>query len=85
MSAHEITTVSQQYRKRVEAILTPDELALFDAYQQRVQAAITRRDTSPVAVTPDEQTVLDKLAADTQAAALHKQLDVLLRIEMPPQ
>jgi hypothetical protein len=85
MTAHEITTVSQQYRKRVEAILTLDELAHFDAYQQRVQAAIARRDTAPVALTSDEQAVLDKLAADTQAAALHKQLDVLLRIEMPPQ
>jgi hypothetical protein len=85
MSANEIATVSQQYRKRIAAILTPDELARFDAYQQRVQAAIARRDTAPVALTPDEQVVLDKIAADTQAAALHKQLDVLLRIEIPPQ
>jgi hypothetical protein len=85
MSANEIAKVSQQYRKRVEAVLTPNELAHFDSYQQRVQAAIARRDTAPIALTPDEQAVLDKIAADTQAAALHKQLDVLLRIEMPPQ
>jgi len=85
MSAGEIATVTQQYRERVEAILAPDELAHFDAYQRRVQAAIARRDTAPVALNPDEQAVLDKLAGDTQAAALHKQLDVLLRIETPPQ
>lgn len=85
MSADEITTVTQHYRKRVEAILTPNELARYDAYQRRVQAAIARRDTAPVALAPDEQAVLDKLAADMQAAALHKQLDVLLGIEKPPQ
>jgi hypothetical protein len=85
MSGHEIATVSQQYRKRVEAILTANELARFDAYDRRMQAAIARRDTAPVAATPDEQAVLDKIAADTEAAALHKQLDVLLRLEIPPQ
>jgi hypothetical protein len=85
MSTNEIATVTQQYRKRVEAILTPRELARFDTYQRRVQAAIARRDTAPVALTTEEQAVLDKLAADTEASALHKQLDVLLRIEMPPQ
>lgn len=85
MSGKEIAAVSQRYRKRVEAVLTPDELARFDAYQQRVQAAIAQRDTAPIALTTDEQAVLDKIAADTQAAALHKQLDVLLRIEMPAQ
>ena len=85
MSGQEIAMVSQQYRKRVEAILTPDELACFDTYEQRIQGAIARRDTAPVAVTPGEQAVLDKIAADTQAAALHKQLDVLLRLELPPQ
>ena len=85
MSADEIATVTEQYRKRVEAILAPDELARYDAYQRRVQAAIARRDTAPVALHSGEQAVLDKLAADTQAAALHKQLDVLIRIEKPPQ
>jgi hypothetical protein len=85
MSAREIATVSQRYRKRIAAILSPDELARFDTYERRVQAAITRRDTAPVKPTSDEQAVLDKIAADTQAAALHKQLDVLLRITTPPQ
>ena len=85
MGSHEITLVSQQFRQRVEALLTPDELALFDAYQQRVQAAITRHDTAPIAQTPAEQAVVSKIAADPQAAALQKQLDILLRIEKPPQ
>jgi hypothetical protein len=85
MSANEIATVTQQYRNRIEAILTPDELACFDAYQQHVQCAIARRDSGPVALAPDEQAVLDKIAADTQAMALRTQLNVLLRIEIPPQ
>ncbi len=85
MSAHEIAMLSQRYRNRVQAILTPEELALFDAYHQRVEAAIERRDTRPVAPTPGEQAVLGKIAADAEAAALHKQLDILLRIEIPPQ
>jgi hypothetical protein len=60
-------------------------MAPFDVYEQRVQAAITRRDITPVLPTPDEQAVLDELAADRQATALRKQLDILLRIEIPPQ
>jgi hypothetical protein len=85
MSADEMTTLSRRYRERIEAILTPEHLARFDAYQQRVQVAIARRDASPIAPTPGEQAVLDDIAADTQAAALRKQLDILLRIEIPPQ
>jgi hypothetical protein len=85
MSADEIALVSRRYRERIESILTPEQLARFDAYERRVQAAITRRDTTPVFPTPDEQAVLDELAADMQAATLRKQLDILLRIEIPPQ
>ncbi len=85
MSANEIATVTQQYRNRIEAILTPEELTCFDAYQKRVQAAIARRDSGPVAMLPDDQAVLDKIAADTQAVALRTQLNVLLRLEIPPQ
>ena len=85
MSANEIATVTQQYRNRIEALLTPDELACFDAYQQRVQGAIDRRDSGSVALISDEQAVLDKIAADTQAVALRTQLNVLLRLEIPPQ
>jgi hypothetical protein len=85
MSANEVALVSHRYRERIEAFLTPERLALFDAYEQRVQAAIARRDATPVLPTLDEQAVLDELAADMQAAALRKQLDILLRIEIPPQ
>jgi len=85
MTAHEVTTVARQLRERVAAILSPDELARYDAYQQRLQAATDRHDVAPVAPTADEQALLDTLAADTLAAALHKQLLVLLRIETLPQ
>jgi hypothetical protein len=85
MTTNEIAAVSHRFRERIATMLSPEELARFDAYQQRVQAAIARRDTAPLALTPDEQAVLNKIAADTQAAALHKQLDILLRIETPPQ
>ena len=85
MSADEIASVSQRYRERIETILTPQGLAHFDAYHQRLQAALARRDATPVLPTPDEQVVLDELAMDTQAAALRKQLDILLRIEILPQ
>ncbi|MFL5807048.1 MAG: hypothetical protein ACJ8CR_35625 [Roseiflexaceae bacterium] len=85
MSADEILVISQRYRERIESILTPQQLTRFDAYQQRVQAAIARRDATPVLPTSDEQAVLDELAADMQAATLRKQLDILLRIEIPPQ
>jgi hypothetical protein len=85
MSANEIAIVSQQYRRRLEAILTPVQLASFDAYQQRLQDAIARRDSAPVGATPDEQAVLDAVALDTEAETLRKQLDILLRITTPPQ
>ena len=85
MSTSEITTVTRQYRERIIAILTPDELAQYDAYEQRMQVQANSRDSDPIEPTPAEQTVLDKIAADVQAAALHKQLMVLLRIETLPQ
>jgi len=85
MTADEIATAKRHYRERVEALLSPDELAQFDAYQQRVAAATERNDPDPVVPTAEEQAVLAKLAEDTQATALRRQLDVLLRIETPPQ
>jgi hypothetical protein len=85
MSANEIAAVTQQYQERVAAILSPAELAQFHAYEQRVQDAIARRDTAPVAATPQEQAALDRVAADQQAAVLRQQLDILLRIATPPQ
>jgi hypothetical protein len=85
MTADEIATVERQFRQRVHVILTPGELACYDSYQQRVQHAIDRRDLRPVAATPPEQAVLDVIANDIEAAALHKQLLVLLRVETLPQ
>jgi len=85
MSASEIATVTHQYRERITAILTPDEVAQYDAYEQRMQAQIDAHDLEPIDRTPVEHAVLAKIAADTQLAALHKQLMVLLRIETLPQ
>jgi len=85
MSANEIATVARQYRERILALLTPNEVADYNAYEQRVQAQIDSRDLEPIEPTPVEDTVLTKIAADAQAAALHKQLMVLLRIETLPQ
>jgi hypothetical protein len=85
MSASEIATVSQHYRDRIAALLTPAELVAYDAYEQRVRATAEARDPGPIEPTPAEQATLDKIAADTQAAALHKQLMVLLRVETLPQ
>jgi hypothetical protein len=85
MSANEIAAVSRHYRERIIALLTPDEIAQYDAYEQRVAAHIDARDPERIERTPVEQAVLTKIAADTQAAALHKQLMVLLRIETLPQ
>jgi hypothetical protein len=84
MTSDEIQLARQRYRARLEAILTPAELARYDAYQQRVQARLAQSDPAPIAATPDEQAVLDKIAADVEAAALDKQLLVLLRVERLP-
>ena len=85
MSVNEITTVTRQYQERIVAILTSDEAAQYDAYEQRVQVQINVRDSGLIEPTAVEQAVLNKIAADAQAAALHKQLMVLLRIETLPQ
>jgi hypothetical protein len=85
MSASEIATITRQYRERILALLTDNEIAQYDAYEQRVQAQIDAHNLEPVDPIPAEQTVLDKIAADERAAALHKQLMVLLRIETLPQ
>ena len=85
MTAQEIAAVSRRFRERVEALLSPQELSRFDAYQRRVAAAAAAHDAAPIAPTAEEQAVLDRLAEDTQAAVLRKQLDVLLRIETLPQ
>ena len=84
MRATEIATVTHQYRERITTLLTSDEIAHYDAYEQRVQEHSEGRPTEPIEPTPVEQAVLDKIAADAPAAALHKQLMVLLRIEILP-
>jgi hypothetical protein len=85
MSATEIATITRQFRERVAAILAPADLAAFDAYQRRIEQSIARRATAPIEPSPEEQAALDAVAADTQAAALRTQLDVLLRLVTPPQ
>jgi hypothetical protein len=85
MTTHEIAVAKRQYRERVEALLTAEELARFDAYHGRVEASLDSHETDPVMPTAEEQAALTKLAEDTQAAALRKQLDVLLRIDTLPQ
>lgn len=85
MTADEIQAASQRYRARVDAVLEPDEHALYAAYEERVSAGLSGNGVQPVAVTPAEQAVLDKIAADTEAAALYKALMALLRVEHLPQ
>jgi riboflavin biosynthesis pyrimidine reductase len=85
MTATEIDLVTRRLRARVEAILSGDELAAYDAYRGRVRAAMAQQDARPVEPTPVEQAVLGKIAADTQAAALDKQLLALIRVERLPQ
>ena len=85
MSADEIALVAQQYRARLETIFTPEQLSRFDAYERRIQAAIERRDSAPVEPAPEEQALLDAIAADTEAAALQARLDIVLRIRTSRQ
>jgi hypothetical protein len=85
MTTHEIAVAKRQYRECVEALLTAEELARFDAYHGRVEASLHTHETDPVMPTAEEQAALTKLAEDTQAAALRKRLDVLLRIDTLPQ
>jgi hypothetical protein len=85
MSATEIATITRQYQERIAAILSPAELAAFDTYQRRIEQSIARRASAPVVPSPAEQAALDIIAADRQAAALRTQLDILLRLDTPPQ
>ncbi|HEU5098005.1 MAG TPA: hypothetical protein VFU22_03100 [Roseiflexaceae bacterium] len=85
MGAHEITMVTEQYRGRIAELLTPEEIAQYDLYEQRLMSMLSANESSSAEPTPAEQAVLDKIAMDERAAALHKQLMVLLRIETLPQ
>ena len=85
MSASEIETVRRKFRARLEVLLSADELAAYDSYQQSVRSAIARGDTSPVDVSPAAQVVLDTIASDPQATGLDRQLLALMRVEKLPQ
>jgi hypothetical protein len=85
MSANEVEVSLQRYQVRLTAILTPDELALYEGYRQRVQAGIDQGETAPVRPSPEECAVIDKIEADTEAQALNKQLFALIRVDHLPQ
>ncbi|MFO7167834.1 MAG: hypothetical protein DIU80_007370 [Chloroflexota bacterium] len=85
MQSGEIQGVWQRYRARVAAILTPEELACYEAYQQRIRRAIERGDVAPIPVTEEEQAVLDKIASDIVATAIDRQFLALIRVAKLPQ
>ncbi|HWQ11150.1 MAG TPA: hypothetical protein VNL77_00025 [Roseiflexaceae bacterium] len=85
MQPGEIQRVWQRYRARVAAILTPEDLACYEAYQQRIRGAIDRGDVAPIPVTEEEQAVLDRIAADVQATAIDRQFLALIRVAKLPQ
>ncbi len=86
MSADEIALVSRRYRERIESLLTPEQLARFDAYEQRVQAALAH----PRCHTGASNRRRAGCARRTgrryaSRSSLRKQLDILLRSGLPPQ
>lgn len=85
MTTDEIRAAFERFMARVTAILTPDQLAVYQAYWRRVEASVVRHDPDPIAILPAEQTVLDLIAADTEATALRKAYSVLIGLEKLPQ
>ena len=85
MTTDEIQAAFERFMARVATILTPDELAAYRAYLQRLEVAVARRDPNPIAILPAEQAALDMIAADTEAAALRKAYSVLIGLEKLPQ
>jgi len=85
MTADEIALVRGRYRERLEELLTPAQLALYDGYHRRLEAKIRAGDTTTTPMRPDEQSVFDLIADDSAAAGLRAQLDILTRVDMPPQ
>ena len=63
MSACEIATVTRKYRERIIALLTPDEVAAYDAYEQRLQAQIDACNFEPTERMPVEQAVMRTVRA----------------------
>lgn len=85
MTANEIGLVRQRYRERLEELLSPAQLALHDGYLDRIEARIAAGDAAPVTMSLEEQAVFDLIAADMEASGLRAQLDILTRVDMPPQ
>jgi hypothetical protein len=85
MTTDEIKAAYDRFMARVTAILTAEELAIYKAYWQRLEASVAQHDPRPVAILPAEQAVLDRIAADTEAAALRKAYSVLIGLEKLPQ
>lgn len=85
MTVDEIQASFERFMARVSAILTPDELAVYQAYRRRLEAVAAQHDPNPIAILPAEQAVLDIIAADTEAATLRKQYSVLIGLEKLPQ
>lgn len=85
MTADEIAETGRRYRERLEALLTPEQLAHFDAYQRRVAEAVAAHDTSPVLIRPEEQAIFALIDADSQAQGLRAQLDILTRVGVSRQ
>lgn len=85
MTASEIDRVEGLLRERVEQLLSPEQLAQYDAYQRRLQAQIERHETDPLPRTPAEQAAYDLIDADPQAQGLRAQLDILTRVKVSRQ
>jgi hypothetical protein len=85
MQPGEIQQVWQRYQARVDTILTPEEQACYERYQQRIRRSIDRADVTPIPVTDEEQATLDKIAADIEAAAIDRQFLALIRVAKLPQ
>lgn len=85
MTADEIATAKRQLRNRLEELLTPEQLAHYDGYQARLSRQLSRRDPAPVEMSPEERAAFALIEADSAARALRTRLDILTRVELPPQ
>lgn len=85
MTADEIALARQRYRARLEELLDPAQLALLDGFHRRIEAQVAAGDPAPTPMSAEERAVLDLIADDAQASGLRAQLDILTRVERPPQ
>ena len=65
-------TLQDYWRVRLEVVLTPEQLRLYDAYCTRLQLG-------PVIPTSEEQQVLDIVTADRLVAAREWELERMVR------